>query len=245
LFSRPEILILSSLGTERQVGFYAAALKLFEAWTVVSESFLASTFPRLVALAKRSRDEMLSFARDASGAVAAVSVALVVALVAFADDILVAVFGDAFAGAATTLRIGAPSMVFYGLFSLHWRVLAALDKQPTVLRIQLMTAPLRIVLGVILTLLAGAAGAAASATISLGVHTTIQGRAAFPGPWRSLVRPTVHLGVLALTVGLPTYLGDVVGGFPGGVVGWGLGCLVAATRVTPETVSFFRYRMEI
>ena len=162
LFARPEIIILSLVSSERQVGLYGAALRLAELPLLLSEAFNRSVYPRLAHSFGRSEDEFHEWQRFSVRAMHAYALPVAALVFVTAPELVQLVFGDGFAGAATPLRILSTNVVVLSLISVHWRLLAARDRQRSNVLAQAGAVTVELGAGVALAVAFGAVGAALS-----------------------------------------------------------------------------------
>jgi O-antigen/teichoic acid export membrane protein len=173
-FSRPEVIILSAIGTPAQVGYYGAALKVMEFGTLVPQLFMMNVYPVLARAfqrrdgrAQRIQDRAFKFLMIASLPLAAL-------MFAVADPLIDLLYGDGFGEAARLLRILAPGILLACGFSVLWRVLSARGEQGTVLKVQVVTTALELGLGVALIAAFADVGAAVNAVLSGFVLATLR-----------------------------------------------------------------------
>jgi O-antigen/teichoic acid export membrane protein len=176
LFARPEVIILSLLATERQVGHYAAALKLVDVWQLVPSVLMANVFPVLARSHHTGEGNAVRVRQGAATALLAVGLPVGVGLAVTAGPIVHAVFGEAFEPTVTLLRILSATAVLYATHSVLWRALAARGEQAAVLRIQIFSVVVRLLVGVVLIAQFGALGAAITVPSMLLVHNALLAR---------------------------------------------------------------------
>jgi O-antigen/teichoic acid export membrane protein len=201
-FSRPEVIILSAIGTPAQVGYYGAALKVMEFGTLVPQLFMMNVYPVLARAfqrrdgrAQRIQDRAFKFLMIASLPLAAL-------MFAVADPLIDLLYGDGFGEAARLLRILAPGILLACGFSVLWRVLSARGEQGTVLKVQVVTTALELGLGVALIAAFADVGAAVNAVLSGFVLATLLAvYVRRDGTTVSLVRPWWRAGLAAAAAG--------------------------------------------
>jgi O-antigen/teichoic acid export membrane protein len=174
-FARPEVIMLSLVGTPEQVGFYSAALKIIDVWYFIPQTLMVNVFPALsrayhqsVARAQAIQDTVIKY-------LLAVVLPLCVGTAVAARPIIRLLYGDDFDSAVLLLRLLSLNLVIYALHSLFWRVLAARGRQALVLRVQVLTSVLRIGTGYGLIVAFGALGAAIAMPANLLLHTLLLG----------------------------------------------------------------------
>jgi hypothetical protein len=125
LFTRPEIVILSLIVTEDQVGIYSAATRLVELPLTLTEAFMVNVFPQLAESFRSAEDRFLKWQSAAVRVILAFTLLFAAGCLAAADEIVRIVYGDDFGEAATVLRIIATNIAFFGLIAVFWRSLVA------------------------------------------------------------------------------------------------------------------------
>jgi O-antigen/teichoic acid export membrane protein len=172
-FSRPEIIVLSIIGTAEQVGFYSAALKIASLWDDIPAIFMANVFPllsRAYGSAQREFDDLRS---KSLTYLLAISLPLSAGIVATASPLIAAVYGSGFDKSVIPLQILALGIPLVSLQAVLWRTLSAQDRQSLVFKTHLATVALRVGAGYLLIVLFGAIGAATSVTAALVVHSIL------------------------------------------------------------------------
>lgn len=105
LYYRMDTVLLAALRSPREVGAYAQAFKYVELTQVVASSVATSAFPPLARFAAEGDPRFRPLMQRVFDALLALSVPLSVLAAARAEDIVVAVGGEAFADAAVALQI--------------------------------------------------------------------------------------------------------------------------------------------
>jgi len=175
--ARPEILILSFLASEREVGYYSAAIRVAEVWVFIPQVFMNNVFPLLSRSFHTQDGRFASIQRRAMRAVLAYTLPLTAGMLAAAPLIVTTLFGDSFAPAADLLRVLGVNVTMYSLSSIFWRSLAARDRQDAVLKVQVVMILARLGGGALLIIAYGALGAAVSATASSALSFALLARA--------------------------------------------------------------------
>ena len=178
LFSRPEIVILSLLATEREIGYYGAAVRIAELPLFVPQVFMANVFPLLSRAYGTAEERFRELQATAVRLMLAFSLPLAALLLACAGGLVTLFYGDELEPAAPVLRILAANVVIFSLISVFWRSLAARGLQRTVLGVQASTIGLR--LGGAIALIApfDAIGAAVATVGGSAVQLGLLSRAA-------------------------------------------------------------------
>jgi O-antigen/teichoic acid export membrane protein len=172
-FSRPEIIMLSLIGTAEQVGFYSAALKIASLWDDVPAIFMANVFPRLSRAYRSAHREFDLLRTKALSYLLAVSLPLSAGIVATAVPLIATVYGSGFDESVTPLRILALGIPLVSLQAVLWRTLSTQGRQGLVFKTHLASVGVRIGGGYLLITLFGTNGAAASVTATLLAHSML------------------------------------------------------------------------
>jgi O-antigen/teichoic acid export membrane protein len=207
--ARPEIVILSLLGTEAQVGYYSGALKIVELFQFIPQVYMTNVFP-LLARSFHANDGRLQQIQDkATRHLLAIALPISIGLLLTADRIIGALYGDDFDSAIVILRILAFNVVLYCVHAVLWRVLAARSEQGRVLRIQLVSTSARIGAGTALIATLRAVGAALSSPLYLVVHVGLLARAVRrDGTEISILRSNWRFGVASCGMGVAVFAMD-------------------------------------
>lgn len=209
LFSRPEIIVLSLLATERQAGLYSAALRIAELPLVLPEVFMANVFPQLSQAFRTAEARFAAWQRTAVRAMLAFSLPLAACCLAAATGIVTLVFGDAFDPAAPILRILALNLVFFSLISVFWRSLVARDRQGTNVAVQAVMVAVRLTTAAGLIVPLAAVGAAIASVASGLLHLILLVVAtARSGASSQILRAAWRYALAAAAAGLCVWLAE-------------------------------------
>jgi O-antigen/teichoic acid export membrane protein len=203
LFARPEVILLSVMATEREIGVYSAALRIVEIPLTLSEVLMVNVFP-LLSEAFRTDEERFRFWQTASvRALMGFCLLFAAWCMATADDIVAILYGEDLEAAATVLRVLAVNVAFFSLISVFWRSLVARERQGTNLLLQTLTVGVRLGAGVALIAPFAAVGAAVSSTISSFLHVALLRRAtARSGAPTNVLRVSWRFAIAAAASGL-------------------------------------------
>jgi O-antigen/teichoic acid export membrane protein len=176
LFGRSEVLLLSLLGTPVQIGYYSAATKLVDPWSIVPGALMPNVYTTLSRSFHR-RDGRAQRIQDLSVKyLLALAIPLTVGTATLAAPLVSSVFGDGFSASVPVLRVYALSIPLYFANAVLWRVLAARGDEAAMLRAQLATILPRVVGGVALVWWFDELGAAIIANVALALHTILLAR---------------------------------------------------------------------
>lgn len=148
LCSQSEVIILSLLGGEIQVGYYSAALKLVTIWAMVPTSYMTATFPVLSATYQESRQKAISLQNRSLKYLIALALPLAIGITVTAGTIIPMFYGPGFQESIGVLRLLAWYLPLVFCNMLLWRVLTVRGDQKIVFQVQLMTEVLQALLAV-------------------------------------------------------------------------------------------------
>lgn len=163
-----DILLLSFLSSDHEVGIYGAAYRLIEGTQFIPWAFGAAMLPWLARTAQPARGYMLGLKLEA-----AVLAPLALVALCFAAPIIDTLYGEEFADGAVPLALLAPTIAFYGLQSLSSTVLIARDAPGVFMRVAGVVAVQNIACNAVAIPLWGADGAAAVALSSSVLLATL------------------------------------------------------------------------
>jgi O-antigen/teichoic acid export membrane protein len=169
LLARPEIIILSIVQNETEVGYYSAAIKLVLFWQFISQIYMTNVYP-ILSHFHHVGDQKFQIVQDKSiKYLMAFSLPLMAGLIAIAEPAITLIYGEEFETAILSLRILALGIPPFFISSVLWRVLIARDHQNLVFRARVLTLFARIIGGYLFILWLGANGAALIAVIGWGL----------------------------------------------------------------------------
>jgi O-antigen/teichoic acid export membrane protein len=170
------LIIVDSLGTEVEVGIYAAAQQLFTPVALLSEATAMALYPVLVRRMAADRKSR-RFIKLCSEAVFAIVIPAAVGLMLLAEPLLSLVYGDeTFTGGSAVMRVLAVSVAFRGVSLLFGQVLFAGNDEHASLGYSVIRATGVIGLGWILMSTVGLVGAALATVITGMIHAGLHVR---------------------------------------------------------------------
>jgi O-antigen/teichoic acid export membrane protein len=238
LFARPEIVLLSLMASEREIGYYSAAIRVAELPLTLYEVFMVNVFPMLSESFRRTEDRFAAWLRASVRVVLCTSLLFAACCLALADGIVTLLYGEGFGPAATVLRVLGVNVVLFALISVLWRSLVARERQGVNATLQLATVVLRLGSGVALIAPFAAVGAAVSSGVSSLAHVVLLLRAGARSgapvailrlAWRFLLAAAATgLAMWALGRWLPLPAALATGSVVYVVTAWRLGAIGAA-----------------
>jgi O-antigen/teichoic acid export membrane protein len=146
LFSQSEVIILSLLLGETQVGFYSAALKLVTVWSMISTSYMTATFPVMTATFQESHQKALSLQNRSLKYLLALAFPIAVGITVTAGRIIPLFYGTGFDQSISTLQILAWYLPLAFCNTVLYRVLYVRSEQHVVFRVQLVTEIVQVIM---------------------------------------------------------------------------------------------------
>ena len=172
--ARPEVLILSLLKNDAQIGFYSAALRIVDVWQAIPETYMRNVFPVLSHSYHVENGRELRAMLDKSiKYLMALSLPLATGMFAAAAPIVVTLYGSGFEESVGAVRIMAWYVPLVFLQEIFWRVLAARNQQHLLLRAQVISLTARLSIGYILITWLASRGAAINVSVILAAHCAL------------------------------------------------------------------------
>lgn len=173
LFAQPEVIILSLVSDEEQIGYYSAANKLVGFWYLVSQMYMANVYP-VLSRSYYLAEEKFQIIQDKSiKYLLALSLPLTAGIVGAAAPATRLFYGPGFEAAVLPLQIMALNIPLAYVSAVLWRVLAARNRQDRVLWVRIVTLITRLGGGYLLAVWWGVLGAAISVPLNLLLNTLL------------------------------------------------------------------------
>lgn len=164
------VILLSKLATEVQVGLYSAAMQLMVPLSLVYQSGAQSVFPLMCRKVEPGYQELKRIAEGAIEALLVLAVPAVTGLLFAGDWLLSILYGNsAFLESVPALRIICWILIFEAFTSVLGRVLWASNRERATLRIVVVAVSLNLLLGWPLISLFGLIGAAVTVLLTRAV----------------------------------------------------------------------------
>jgi O-antigen/teichoic acid export membrane protein len=203
--SRPEVIFLSLIGNDAQLGFYSAGIKLVDLWGLIPQIYMTNVYPVL----SRTIDDERKFQmiRDKSiKLLFTISLPITAVFLVAAPSIIRTIYGPGFEPATPILRALLLNIPMTSLLAVTWRVLAVRGEQGKVMRIQGVTSFVRVAAGYSLVYLFAGIGGALSVTGAYLIQNVLLlrevGRNGFGVPLVNLTWRLTFAAVVAGTVAL-------------------------------------------
>jgi O-antigen/teichoic acid export membrane protein len=174
IYWRIDVLMLSKLGTVRDVGFYGAAYRIFELIVIVPQSLCLALYPQIVQAVRSRAGELQTIGRATLRYLVAALLPAAVAATVAGGRILEVLYGGEFTSAVTTLAVLVWAVIPYTWVRYHAYVLVAIDEQRIDLLLNVVMSALNVALNVVLIERYGHLGAAGATLISIVCYSSCQ-----------------------------------------------------------------------
>lgn len=169
VLAQPEIIILSFIVSEEEIGFYSAAIKVAYFWLFISQIFMNNVYP-VLSRSYYKEDQQFQTIQDKSiQYLLALSLPIAIGIIVTAHPIVDWLYGPGFEKSILPLQILSAGLPIAFISAVLWRALAARNKQDKVLFARIITLITRLGGGLLLISLTAMAGAAFSATLNLAL----------------------------------------------------------------------------
>jgi O-antigen/teichoic acid export membrane protein len=167
MLANPEIIMLSFIVSEDDIGYYSAAIKVAYFWLFISQIFMNNVYP-VLSRSFYKEDKQFQAIQDKSiKYLLALSLPIAVGLIVVAGPTIALLYGPGFEKAILPLQILSAGLPIGFASAVLWRALAARGKQATVLITRIVSLVTRLVGGWLLITFVSTIGAAISATLNL------------------------------------------------------------------------------
>jgi O-antigen/teichoic acid export membrane protein len=150
LFSQSEVIILSLIQGETQVGFYSAALKLVTVWAMVPTSYATAIFPVLSSTFQESRAKDVDLQNRSLKYLLALAFPLAVGICLTASLVIPLFYGPGFEGSIRTLQILAWYLPIAFCNMILYRMLYVRGEQHIVFRVQFISEIIQVISALVL-----------------------------------------------------------------------------------------------
>jgi O-antigen/teichoic acid export membrane protein len=174
IYWRIDVLMLSKLGSVRDVGFYGAAYRIFELIVIVPQSLCLALYPQIVQAVRSRAGELKTIGRATLRYLVAALLPGAVAATVAGGRILELLYGGEFTAAVTTLAVLVWAVIPYTWVRYHAYVLVAVDEQRIDLLLNVVMSALNVALNLALIERYGHLGAAVATLISIVCYSVCQ-----------------------------------------------------------------------
>jgi PST family polysaccharide transporter len=169
IYMKIDQIMLGQMVGDEAVGIYSAATRISEVWYFIPMAIVASVFPSILEVKKRSEEQYYARLQKLYDLMVVVSVAVALPMTFLSTPVVVLLFGDAYlaAGTVLALHIWAAVFVFLGVASGKWFL--AENRQLLSLQRTVLGAVVNVGLNLWLIPVHGAIGAALATIFSYAI----------------------------------------------------------------------------
>jgi O-antigen/teichoic acid export membrane protein len=173
LFAQPEVIILSLISNEEEIGYYSAANKLVGFWYLMSQIYMTNVYPVLSRSYRLAEEKFQIIQNKSIKYLLAISLPLTAGIVGAATPAIRLFYGPGFEAAVLPLQVMALNIPLAYVSAVLWRVLAARNRQDAVLWVRIITLGIRLGGGYLMTRSWGVLGASISVVLSMLLNTLL------------------------------------------------------------------------
>ena len=129
IYFRIDVVMLSMMQGDAEVGLYSAAYKLSEPLSLIPYALTISLFPIMSASFKSSKERLINTYRLGVRYLLILTLPIAMGTTILADKIIFLIYGAEFAGSATALQIIIWALVFTSVNSMLLTLLVSMNKQ--------------------------------------------------------------------------------------------------------------------
>jgi O-antigen/teichoic acid export membrane protein len=141
-----DVLLLSLLATESDVGYYSAPARIFGTLLFIPSTIAIVTFPRFAATHRERPENIAQMADKVLRITFATGIVVTLGAIALSDDLLIGLLGAEFAKAGPVIVVMAIGLVPTGIGAVLARMAFAMDRQKRVALIGILAIPARFLL---------------------------------------------------------------------------------------------------
>lgn len=201
-------ILLSLYHSETVVGTYGMANTVVSGLALISQAVRLGIFPEMARLHRAEDDRFARLYERSWRYLAIVSLPLAALLVLLAGPIIDLLYGHPAPEAATTLRLLAPTLIFYFLNIPNARLMILRDRQRVLAFLFAISGAANLVAGLLLIPAYGAPGVAIARVLSMSIlfilsHYYVHNNILAARVWRALWPPLAATAAMALLVFVP------------------------------------------
>jgi O-antigen/teichoic acid export membrane protein len=129
IYYRIDVVMLSIMMGDAEVGLYSAAYKLCEPFSLISYALLVSLFPLMSASFKTSEERLVKSYSLSFKYLLIITLPIAIGVSILSDKFIFLIYGAEFSGSAVALKILIWGLVFSSGTSIFWNVLVSTGKQ--------------------------------------------------------------------------------------------------------------------
>jgi O-antigen/teichoic acid export membrane protein len=168
--SQTDIILLSVLKNEADVGWYNAATTIAFSLAMISQAFRMSVYPLLTKYAQQNPDKLIFIREQSLRILGILVIPMAGGIALLAPQIVDLIYGREFIPTIPALRILAPVLIFLFLNVPNSRTMLAYDRQSQVMVFLILSASVNVLLNLILDGQYGATGASFARLISTSLY---------------------------------------------------------------------------
>lgn len=129
IYFRIDVVMLSMMMGDAEVGLYSAAYKLSEPLSLIPAALMMSMFPIMSASFKSSEERLLKSYRLSFKYLLIITLPIAIGTMLLSDKIILLIYGAEFTGSAVALKILIWALVFTSGGAIFWSLLTSIGKQ--------------------------------------------------------------------------------------------------------------------
>ena len=129
IYFRIDVVMLSVMMGDADVGLYSAAYKLCEPFSLIPYALMVSLFPVMSASFKTSEERLVKSYRLNLKYLLIITLPIAIGVSILSDNFIFLIYGAEFSGSAVALKILIWGLVFSSISAIFWSVLISIDKQ--------------------------------------------------------------------------------------------------------------------
>ena len=204
VFWRIDIIVLSKIVSNEEVGNYSAAYKLFKVILLGIRSFFVAFFPVISAMYVEKPEEFQNACRKAIRYLVILTLPLVIVIAFTAPDFMPLIWGAEFGEATLVLQILIWSLIPFTITEVLGSAFVASNRQKTHMTLNIIVLLIKLALVYFLSIKYGAIGSAIATIIGLVILTMLQLPFIIPRiislNYKSLSSTALKLGVASLAM---------------------------------------------
>jgi|GEM_PF-427775 len=199
LYWRVDIFMLSKLQTMQEVGYYAAAYRIFDLVNVIPYSLCLSLYPHMTSLLSSNPAALESLGRTTARYLLAIGLPIATCTMLIGSDLLALLYGEDFRRAGPTLSVLMWTFLIYGFIRYNAYLLVASNRQNTDLLMNVVMLGVNVLLNFVLIPRYSHFGAACATLVSICIYGIVQYLYIVRYAPRYTLRPIVEPKVMAAT----------------------------------------------
>jgi len=129
IYFRIDVIMLSMMMGDTEVGLYSAAYKLSDPLLLIPSALMTSLFPIMSASFKSSEERLIKTYRLSIKYILIIMLPVAIGTTIIADKVILLIYGSEFSGSATALQILIWALIFISTSSVLANLLVSMNKQ--------------------------------------------------------------------------------------------------------------------